>query len=329
MADKPTDVLGGSASAVEKASAFLSGFAAKNTALSSALIGTGGDPVEVYFPSELIGGCAPYVTGQEDDMAWQAGAEAADSERLHYVWSVSGGLLWYLAVRSNDLSSNTGSWCPFAALLPGMPQAELAPVVYVYEDDEAATMMSVGDKILQVHRGATTVIQVKAERVADELGGARIIHLLPDYLDKLQPSPWRSASLLEDKARRFLATASVAIGLLVATVAFVVWVLASLATMGISHSVTSAQQNAANAAQQLLQQASSLRVSTLRNEVSKFIELNDSLIKIGGWLQEYRIEKGVKKWTATLPAGITGERISEIGGRTKEVTETGTIVEGQ
>lgn len=328
MEDRPVEALGGSASAVEKASAFLSGFASKNTALSAALIGVSNEPTEIYFPSDLIGGCAPHVEGQENEMAWQAGAEAADSERLHYAWSVHDGTLWYLAIRSSDLASHSNSWCPFVALLPGMPKAEPAPVVYIYEDDESATIMSVADNSLHVHRGAITVIQAKAERVAEELGGARIVPLRPEMLDALPPVSWQSASLLEDKARRFLATVAVATGLMVATIAFVVWVLASLATLGVSSKVEEAKSNAAQASQQLLDQASSLRVSTLRNDIAKFIDLNDSLLSIGGWLQEYRIDHGVKKWTATLPVGITGERISQIGGRTKEVTDAGTIVEG-
>ena len=325
-APEAVPVLGGNQTAVEKASAFLSNFAANNSALALANA-TNDEPVP-FFPPELIGGTAPHVPGQEDEMAWQSGAEAADSERLHYVWSVADGTLWYLAVRSQELASHTNSWCPFAALLPGQPQGSAEPGVYLYFDDEAAMMMSVGQNRLQIHRGATTVIQAKAERMAADLGGAKVVTLRPDFIDSLNIVRWDSASLMEDKARRFLATAAVATGLLVCVVAFTVWVLSSIATLGISHNVENAQMNASQSAQQLLQQASGLRSSPLRNQVAKFIELNDSLISIGGWLQKYEIEGSHVSWSAVLPGGITGEKISELGGRTKEVTDEGMIVEG-
>jgi hypothetical protein len=319
-------VLGGNQTAVEKASAFLSSFAANNSAL--ALSNNAGDAPVPFFPPELIGGTAPHIPGQEDGMAWQSGAEAADSERLHYVWSVADGTLWYLAVRSQELASHTNSWCPFAALLPGQPQGSSEPGVYLYFDDEAAMMMSVGQNRLQIHRGATNVIQAKAERMAADLGGVKIVTLRPDIIDALNVVRWDSASLMEDKARRFLATAAVAVGLLVCVVAFTVWVLSSIASLGISHSVEAAQANASQSAQQLLQQATSLRASPLRNQVAKFIELNDNLINVGGWLQKYEIEGTRTMWSAVLPSAITGEKISELGGRTKEVTDEGMIVEG-
>lgn len=326
--DEKDPVKLGGQSAVEKASAFLSNFAANNTALSAALLGRDGKPTEVYFPAELVGGSSPHVPGQEDEMAWQAGAEAVDSERIHYVWSVHEDTLWYLAVRSNDLSSHVGTWCPFAALLPGMPGALEMPVVYVHTDDEAATMMSVAPHMLQVHRGAAMVIQAKAEKMARDLGGARIVAITDETATQLEPVPWKSASRMEDRARRFLATIAVFAGLAVAATAFVIWILASLTTLAVRGDVSNAQANAAQAGQQLLAQASSLRVSALRTQTARFVEVNESLLRIGGWLKEYKITGNSAKWLAVLPPGITAEKISELGGRTKEVTDEGLIVEG-
>lgn len=324
---KETPTLGGQ-SAVEKASAFLSSFAASNNALSTALLGRDAAPSEAYFPGELAGGCSPHVSGQEDEMAWQAGAEAVDSERLHYVWSVHDGTLWYLAVRSADLSSHVGTWCPFAALLPGMSGALAMPVVYIHTTDEAATMMTVAPHLLQVHRGAAMVIQAKAEKMARDLGGAQIVAITGETAEQLTPVPWKSASRMEDRARRFLATIGVFLGLAVAATAFVIWVLASLTTLAVQSDVTTAQANAAQAGQQLLAQASNLRVSALRVQTAKFVEVNESLLRIGGWLKEYKISGSSVRWTAVLPPGVTAEKISELGGRTKEVTNEGIIVEG-
>jgi len=117
---------------------------------------------EFYFPSEVIGGMCPHIPGAEEETAWNAAAEACDSERVHIVWQAFDNRVWYLAVRSSELASHTSSWCPFAALLPGMKEAMTPPICYTYYGEEIATMMTVTDEGLHIYRGTNPIVRAKA-----------------------------------------------------------------------------------------------------------------------------------------------------------------------
>ena len=127
--------------------------------MSQVLLGPIGAIGDHYFPVELIGGCCPRVIGEEAEIVWNAAAEASDSERVHVVWQSMGDKIWFLAVRSAELASHPNTWCPFAALLPGMKDAAPLPACYTYYTDEAATMMTISADGLQIHRGTASVVR--------------------------------------------------------------------------------------------------------------------------------------------------------------------------
>lgn len=320
--------LSSSSTALDRMASFMSGVADKNSELSNALSARGIGPSEIYFPPEMIAGCCPYVEKREQDMAWQAAAEALDSERLHFVHTVHDGMVWFLAVKSSELASHSQSWCPFAALLPGQPTAQPIPALYIFEEDGVAMLMTAAFAELHVHRGATTIIRAKADRLARDLGGAPIINLLPEQIDQLQVTPWQSMSLLEDRARRFLASAGVLTGLAVAVLAFVIWLLTTFASLAVSHNLKSAQAQSESAVQDLMKQAMQLRVSPLRGQLARFSELNEELINMGGWLKSYSINGSKVQWKAVLPPSITADRVTALGARTQEVTPDGIVVVG-
>lgn len=325
--DKKTDVLGGE-TAMDKMAGFVSDLASRNAGLANALMSPNGTPTEIYFPPEMIAGCGPYIEGQAQDMAWQAAAEALDSERLHIISHVHDGMVWFLAVRSADLSSHPHSWCPFASLLPGMPDAQPGPALYMYQEEGVATLLAIGHMELSIHRGSINIVQVKAERMSRDLGDAPIFNLLSERLDALTPTPWQSVSLLEDKARRFIASIGMLTGLGVAVMAFLIWVLATLISLNTSHDVMAAQKQSQVAVQELMHQALALRSSPLRNQLARFVDLNDELIKAGGWLKQYTITGTRVQWRAVMPPSITSDIITRLGGRTQEVTDEGILIVG-
>jgi hypothetical protein len=165
------------------------------SSLSKVLVGAPGMMGEYYFPPELIGGTCPRIAGEEENIVWNAAAEACDSERVHVVWQSLENKIWYLAVRSSELASHSDTWCPFAGLLPGMKDSVAPPVCYTYYGDESATMMLLTAEGLQIYRGTSLVVRAKAERSAREMGDAPIVELVPDKIMELHPIPWYSLSL--------------------------------------------------------------------------------------------------------------------------------------
>jgi len=282
---------------------------------------------EFYFPSELIGGCCPRVAGQEEEIVWNAAAEACDTERVHVVWQSTENRIWYLAVRSSEIASHTNTWCPFASLLPDMKDARSVPVCYTYFSDEAATMMTLTAEGLQIHRGMSSVVRAKAERSARELGDAPVIELVPDRILKLTPVPWYSVSLFEDRARRILATVAVMTAIGLAVLSFAVWLLTTMVIVGAKVNLHEAQARASSKTTELMQTVSVLRSSPVRDQLSKFSDLNDGLLTLNGFLEVYEINKeGQVRWRAIVPTNVTADRINQIGGKTIETTPAGVAV---
>lgn len=299
------------------------------SSLSKVLVSAPGMLGEYYFPSELIGGCCPRVAGKEEEIVWNAAAEACDSERVHVIWQAIENRIWYVAVRSAELASHPNTWCPFGSLLPGMKDAQSAPVVYTYFSDEAATMMTVMNDGLQIHRGMSSVVRAKAERMARELGDAPVIELIPERILKLTPAPWYSISLFEDRARRILATMSVMVALTLTALTFFLWLLTALVILGTKANLASAQHRTEEKTTEILRTAEELRSSPIRDQLAGFANINDGLLGVNGFLEVYEIKTGKTRWRAIVPTNVTADRIAGMQGKTIETTKDGVAVGNQ
>jgi len=296
------------------------------SSLSKVLMGEPGMMGEYYFPPELIGGTCPRIPGEEEEIVWNAAAEACDSERVHVIWQSVENKIWYLAVRSSELGSHPNTWCPFASLLPGMKNATIPPVCYTYYGDESATMMLVTNDGLQIYRGTGLVVRAKAERSAREMGDAAIIELVPDKIMELAPIPWYSLSLFEDRARRILAAIAVFTALLLAGLSFLVWLGASMSLISSKHQLEGTLQQTQDKTTELMRNVEKLRASPLRDQLAKFADLNDSLLAVNGFLQVYEIKDNRPRWRAIIPGNVTADRINEMGGKNIETTPQGVAI---
>ncbi|MGE3623006.1 MAG: hypothetical protein AB7H77_03900 [Bdellovibrionales bacterium] len=296
------------------------------SSLSKVLTSAPGLMGDYYFPSELIGGCCPRVVGSEEDIVWNAAAEACDSERVHVVWQAIENRIWYVAVRSAELAAHPNTWCPFASLLPGMKDSQPSPVCYTYYSDEAATMMTVTQDGLQIHRGMSSVVRAKAERTARDLGNAPVIELVPERILKLTPSPWYSISLFEDRARRILATFAVLTALSLTGLAFVVWLMTTMVVLTAKANLEKANERAELKTTELMRTAVELRASPMRDQLAAFANVNDGLLAVNGFLEIYEIKDGKTRWRALVPANVTADRINDIGGKTIETSADGVAI---
>lgn len=296
------------------------------SSLGRALAGSIGALGEYHFPPELIGGCCPRVAGEEQEIIWNAAAEAADTERVHLVWHAVGDKIWYLAIRSDQLASHPNTWCPFASLLPGVKDAMAPPVCYTYYSDEAATMMTLTSDSLQIHRGTSSVVRAKAERTARALGDAPIIELVPERIEKLTPVPWYSLSLFEERARRILAGVSVIGAIGVAGLALVIWFFAGMAMVSAHVDMKEARQRSEEKSLQLLRQAQTMRASPMREQLAQFADLNDGLLALDAMLEIYQIKDRKTLWRAYVPPNVTSDRITEIGGKMLDNAPQGVMI---
>ena len=297
-----------------------------SSSLAQALLGNVGGVVDYHFPADLIGGTCPRVAGEEQDIVWNAAAEASDTERVHLVWQSKGDKIWYLSVRSAEMSSHTNTWCPFASLLPGMKDASDPPIVYTYFSDESAIMMTVMTDGLQIHRGTSSVIRAKAERVSRELGNAPVVEMIPDRIQKLSPVPWYSLSLFEERARRVLATVAVLSSVVFAGLAIMVWLVAAMATVSAHADLNEIRKRSEEKSLQLLQSVQTQRASPMREQLAKFADVNDGLLGLNGYLKVYQILGNKTGWVAVVPANVTSDRINELGGMTLDSDPYGVVI---
>lgn len=279
-----------------------------------------------YFPNELIGGVCPRIAGQEREIAWHAATEACDTERVQLIWSVSGDKIWYLAARSAEFASHAHTWCPFASFLPGRADAYPAPVCYAYYSDEIAVLMTVTDDSLQVHRGTSTVVRAKAERVARELGMAKVVALDPDVIMKIQPAAWHSVTLFEDRLRRMLSTIVVGFGLFFASIAFFIWLFAVIGIMQQHRQLEDIQDRTRQKTMDLMNDVERMRASLLREQVARFAELNEGLVQVGGWMKFYQIKLSKIRWRAAVPPSVTGDKIKELGAKLLTTNDQGVLI---
>ncbi len=301
--------------------------AESSSTLVQSLVGSVSVVGDYHFPVDIIGGCCPRVVGSEQEIVWNAAAEAADTERIHIVWQAKGDRIWYLVVRSTDMGSHPNTWCPFASCLPGMKDSIDPPVIYTYFSDESATMMTVLKEGLQIHRGTSSVVRAKAERMSRELDNAPVIEMIPDRIAKLAPVSWFSLSLFEERSRRVLATISVFAAMIVLSLAVIVWFFATMSAMSSNSNLHEIQARSEEKAVQLLHAVQAQRASPMREQLAKFADINDGLLSLNGYLDIYQITNNKVLWRAIVPENVTSNRINDLGGQTLEAGgELGVVI---
>ncbi len=294
--------------------------------LVQSLTGGIGEFTDYHFPPELIGGCCPRVIGEEQEIVWNAAAEAADTERVHVVWQVKDDKIYYIAVNSEAMASCPNTWCPFASLLPGMVDAAVPPTIYTYFSDEAATMMTVTADSLHIHRGTASVVRAKAERMAREFDNAPVVELVPDHINQLQPVPWLSISLFEDRARRILSTFAVLSALVFGVVAVFIWLVAGMSAVKSHGNLAEIEERTKEKTLALMRSVQEQRASPMREQLAQFSDLNDGLIELNGFLEVYQIKRGRTLWRAVVPTNVTSDRIRDLGGQTLGNSQYGVVI---
>ncbi len=290
------------------------------------LTGTMGIITDYYFPTDLIGGCCPRIVGEEQDIVWNAAADACDTERVHIVWQSTKDKIFYLAVSSESMSSATNTWCPFASLLPGMPDSMPPPIIYTYFTDETATMMTITKDIIQIHRGTTSVVRAKAERSSRENDNAQIVELVPDQIQTLKAAPWYSISLFEERSRRILTAFAVLSALIFATFSLVVWFYSTMSMVSSHTDLKSVEERSKVRSLSLMKKVREQRASPMRGQLANFADINDGLIALNGYLEIFHIKNNKVLWRAVVPTNVTSNRIKDLGGQTLDTDDRGVII---
>lgn len=253
-----------------------------------------------FLPAELIGGGIPYVPGMEDEAVWNAASQACATEKVHYVYSIEGERVWYLACPSTALASAPDSWCPLAAALPGNSEFWDKQSVYIYEKDGLASALRWDSETgrMQIFFGAARTILPRIQSME-----ANFITINPQIADVI---PWRNQQLRSEQLARGTARMLVLSGVLVSLVLLGFMFLQYVGLNFMDRHLEAIKEQSETASMDLLKKATELSQNDVLKHTSRLQQLLDDLGQIDGTLVRYEVNKAGKlEWEALVTAGYS------------------------
>lgn len=252
-----------------------------------------------YLPQELIGGSIPHMPGTEEEAVWNAASQATGTERVHFVYAVEEGRIWYLACPSSALASNPDSWCPLAAALPGNSEYWDRETVYLYENEGVASALRWDPETgrMQVFLGAARTLLPRIQSM-----DANFVTINAEVAKIV---PWKNRQLKTEKLSRATAMALLYAGLVINVVAICFLVSEYFITGFVERDLGRLKAETEKVSTDLMFNAlNALQSDTIKHMV-RIQELLDYLTKIDGTLVKYEISKGSVVWEALVPQSFS------------------------
>lgn len=261
-----------------------------------------------YLPHEVIGGAVPHIPGSEDEAVWNAASQACGTEKVHYVYSIDGGRLWYLACPSTALASAPDSWCPLAAALPGNSEFWDKETVYLYEQEGVASALRWDPDTgrMQVFLGAARTLLPRMQSM-----DANFVTINPELAEVV---PWKNRMLRTEKLSRAAAMLLLYVGIAINLVIFLFLIFQFILTNTVVHDLDEVKAKTDKASQDLMLGAyNALQSESIRHMV-RIQEMLAELQKIDGTLVKYSVEGGKVSWEVLLPPAY-GQGVGTIQGQ--------------
>jgi hypothetical protein len=272
-----------------------------------------------YLPADIIGGSVPHVLGAEDEAVWNAASQSCGTDRVHYVYSVADGRVWYLAVPSASMASNPDSWCPLAAALPGNSEYWDRETVYIYDQEGTAAGLRWDQETgrMQVYVGPSRTILPRLQSL-----DANFVTI---NLERAQPVIWRNMGLNEEKMSRGAVRFLVWSGGIVALVSLGFWFLTHVAGVALRPNLFKAQAETRAATEKLMLQASQVTRNEADRHIFRLQELLLQLSNINGTLLKYNVKEGKVVWEALVPAAADGSGLDALRAKVMGASPDGRI----
>ncbi len=264
--------------------------------------------LEPFLPQELIGGSIPHVPGTEEEAIWNAASQACGTEKVHYVYSVDGGRMWYLACPSSALASAPDSWCPLASALPGNSEFWDKETVYLYEQEGVASALRWDPETgrMQVFLGAARTLLPRMQSM-----DANFVTVNPDLADVV---PWKNRMLRTEKLSRAASMLLLLVGIGVNLVILLFLLFQFILTNTTVRQLDKVKAETEKASQQLMVNAyNALQSDSIRHMV-RIQEMLDELSKIDGTLIKYSVEGKTVTWEVLVPPAY-GQGVGTIQGQ--------------
>lgn len=261
-----------------------------------------------FLPQDLIGGSIPHIPGSEEEAVWNAASQACGTEKIHFVYTIAQGKVWYLACTSQALASNPDSWCPLAAALPGGSEFWDTETVYLFEQEGTACALRWDPETgrMQVFLGASRTILPRIQSM-----DANFVTINPSVADIV---PWKNRSLKTEKMARATARMLILSGMATNLVLVLVLVFTLLGIGSAGRNLEEVKLSTDQAAQDLMRNAANIMQSDTIRHMVRIQGLIDSLGQINGYLVRYDVNGGRVEWEAIVPQAFASKFTQENSG---------------
>jgi len=252
-----------------------------------------------HLPQEIVGGSIPQIPGTEEEAVWNAASQATGTERVHYVYSIEGGRVWYLASPSSTLASNPDSWCPLAAALPGNSEYWDRETVYLYEQEGMASALRWDQETgrMQVFLGAARTLLPRVQSM-----DANFVTINAEVA---RPIPWKNRQLRTEKLSRAASMALLYAGLAINFMAIIILLFQYAITNFVKRDLASVKAETEKVSVDLMFNALNALQSDSVKHMVRIQELLDYLARIDGTLVKYEVNKGSVTWEALVPQSFS------------------------
>ncbi len=287
--------------------------------LADSLAGEANDIVQnltPYLPTDLIGGSVPHVVGQEEGAVWNAASQACGTEKVHYVYSIHEGRIWYLACPSASMASDPDSWCPLAAALPGNSEFWDKETAYLYEQEGQACALRWDPETgrIQVFLGASRTILPRIQSM-----DTNFVTVNPETADIV---PWRSRMLRTEKLSRATVRMLIMIGLFVNLAAALILAVNLVSIGFVQRDLEAIKRQTDQSALELVESATNVMQSDTLRHMVRIQHILDNIAHSNGYLVLYQVAGSRTEWNAIVPQGLVDIAIRET---TLRDTSTGRV----
>ena len=269
--------------------------------------------LQPYLPQDLIGGSLPHIPGTEDEAVWNAASQACGTEKVHYVYSVEGERVWYLACPSASLASNPDSWCPLAAALPGNSEYWDRETVYLYEQEGLASALRWDPETgrMQVFLGASRTILPRVQSM-----DANFVTINAGVADTVV---WRNRSLRTEKLSRAVIRMLIFSGLVVNLIAVLILFINIISIGFVSRDLADVKAETDKAAHELVENAANVMQSDSIRHMVRVQQLLDKVALSNGYLVRYEVLGQRTEWNAIVSESLgttakTNTTLQEVSG---------------
>ena len=259
--------------------------------------------LQPYLPQDLIGGSVPQIAGFENEAVWNAACQACGTDKVHYVYSVSDGRVWYLACPSSAMASNPDSWCPMAAALPGNSEYWDRETVYLYEQEGTACALRWDGETgrMQLFLGASRSILPRIQSM-----DANFVTVNPDVADIVA---WRSGSLKTERLSRAVVRMLIVSGLIVNLIAVVILFVNIVSISSVNRDLSAIKEETDKTALELVDSASNVMQSDAIKHMVRVQHILDNISLLNGYLVRYEVVGNRVEWSAIVPQGLASKAI--------------------